>query len=160
VLLDLASTLVDRPQLTHDDTGRPHIPGLAVSITHTAERSAVAASYGGPVGIDLEEVQPRDFRPLADRWFSPREVAWMAREADQLRAFLRLWTAKEAVGKALGVGLRGAGLRREMPIGGGAVESEPGLAVTYLPCDGAVLAVAAPLHVAVSPALDPPCARG
>ncbi|WP_350280987.1 4'-phosphopantetheinyl transferase superfamily protein [Kribbella sp. HUAS MG21] len=165
-LLGLASTLVDRPTLTHDAAGRPHIPGLAVSITYTHHRLAVAASYDGPIGVDLEEIRPRDFRPLADRWFTPRELDWTARQPDRLTAFLRLWTAKEAVGKALGTGLHGSGLRREMPLGGGAVDRAPGVAVTYPPCPGAVLAVAAPLHAGVelshfpSPTLDPACMRG
>jgi len=163
LLLELASTLVDRPALTHDETGRPHIPGLAVSITYTPRRVAVAASYDGPVGIDLEEVEPRGFRPLAERWFDQREIKWTEQQPDELTAFLQLWTAKEAVGKALGRGLRHAGLRREVPVGGGAVESVPGLSVTYLPCAGGVLAVAAQTGLTVhhvSPGVDPWCACG
>src|SRR5438067_8290681 len=141
LLLDLASTLVSHPTLTHDETGRPHVPDLAVSLSYSRHRIAVAASYDGPLGIDLEELHPRDYRPLANRWYTPQELAWMAGEPDQLRAFLRLWTAKEAVGKALGLGLHRSGLSRPMPLDGAAVE---GLVVTYLPYDGAVLAIAAP----------------
>ncbi|MET9316832.1 4'-phosphopantetheinyl transferase superfamily protein [Kribbella sp. NPDC003505] len=163
LLLDLAGTLVDRPSLRHDDAGRPHIPGLAVSVTYSQHRVAVAASYDGPLGVDLEEITPRDFQPLANRWFTQRELDWMVGQRDRLEAFLQLWTAKEAVGKALGAGLRGSGLRREMPLGGGQVESAPGLSVTHLPCAGGVLALAAPTGVSVhlaSPGLDPVCARG
>ncbi|TCC10718.1 4'-phosphopantetheinyl transferase family protein [Kribbella soli] len=173
LLLELAGTLVDRPMLVHDEAGRPHIPGLAVSISYTQHLIAVAAAYSGPVGVDLEEVRARDFEALAGRWFAPRELEWMRRQGDELVAFLQLWTGKEAVGKALGQGLRGSGLRREMPLGGGAVKSAPGLVVTHLPWPGAVLAVAAPAGHAVltraardvevgrrSPTLDPPCARG
>ncbi|MET9274132.1 4'-phosphopantetheinyl transferase superfamily protein [Kribbella sp. NPDC003557] len=162
LLLELAGTLVDRPSLTHDKAGRPQVPGLAVSVSYSPRRIAVAASYGGPVGIDLEELTPRDFRPLADRWFAQREVAWLAGQPDQLEAFLRLWTAKEAVGKALGLGLRRSGLRREMPLDGGPVDSAPGLAVTHLPCPDGVLALATPATAShqVSPGLDPLCARG
>lgn len=163
LLLGLASTLVDRPELTHDEAGRPHVSGLAVSLTYTQRRVAVAASYEGPVGIDLEEVGRRDFRAVADRWFGQRELEWMARQPDQLTAFLRLWTAKEAVGKALGLGLHQGGLRREMPLGGGPVRSASGLSVTQLPCPGGVLSVAAPTGVSVhqlSPSLDRTCVRG
>ncbi|MFF0340244.1 4'-phosphopantetheinyl transferase family protein [Kribbella sp. NPDC004875] len=147
LLLELAWTLVDNPALGHDESGRPEIPGLAVSVSRTHHLVAVAASYDGPLGIDLEERRPRRFAPLADRWFTATEVAWMRDQPDQLNAFLHLWTAKEALGKALGVGLRG--LRQEVPIGGGKIESAPGLAVTYLPCTEGVLALAAPVGVRI-----------
>lgn len=145
LLLDLAGTLIDKPALHHDETGRPHVPGLAVSISHTHHLVVVAASSDGPVGVDLEEVYPRDVQPLALRWFRPEELSWMKQQPDELVAFLELWTAKEAVGKARGLGLRQSGLRRAMPIGGGVVESEPELLVTYVPWKDAVLAVAAPV---------------
>ena len=148
LLLDLASTLVDRPTLTHDDTGRPHVAGLAVSISYSLHQIAVAASYDGPIGVDIEDVRPRHLG-VADRWFTPRELDWMTRQPDRLRAFLHLWTAKEAAGKALGLGLRRSGLRREMPVDGGPIESEPTLAITHLPCADAVLTVAAPARSTV-----------
>jgi phosphopantetheinyl transferase (holo-ACP synthase) len=164
LLRALASTLVDDPVLRHDETGRPRIHGLAVSISYTQHLVAVAAAYDGPLGIDLEEIRARDVTALADRWFTPRELEWMTRQDDELVGFLQLWTAKEAVGKALGRGLRDAGLRREMPLGGGAVESAPGLLVTHLPWPDAVLTIAAPTGQAeISrrlPTLDPPCACG
>jgi hypothetical protein len=141
LLLALARSLVDHPVLTHDPAGRPHIPGLAVSVSHTHQLVAVAASYDGPLGVDLEEVYPRTIRGLGERWFDPAELEWMAAQPDELTAFLQLWTAKEAVGKALGQGLRNAGLRRRVPLGGGVVDE---LVVTYVPWEGAVLALAAP----------------
>ncbi|MFF0264983.1 4'-phosphopantetheinyl transferase family protein [Kribbella sp. NPDC004536] len=150
LLLELAGTLVDAPTLAHDDTGRPLVPGLAVSVTHTHHLVAVAAALEGPLGIDLEELHPRAFAPLANRWYSPPELEWLRRQPDQLHAFLTLWTAKEAVGKALGLGLRKGGLRRQMPLGRGVSKenvllAQPvaGLAVLWVPVDGVVLAVAA-----------------
>ncbi|HWD82423.1 MAG TPA: 4'-phosphopantetheinyl transferase superfamily protein [Kribbella sp.] len=143
LLLDLAGTLVDDPVLDHDEAGRPHIPGLAVSITYGHHRLAVAASTGGPLGIDLEEFRPRDVGALASRWFDPRELDWLDRQSDQLPAFLRLWTAKEAVGKALGHGLENGGLRRRMPCGAaGPVPGVAGLTVMHQELPDAVLAVA------------------
>jgi hypothetical protein len=145
LLLDLASTLISSPSLHHDPDGRPHVPGLAVSLSHTHHLVAVAAAADGPIGVDVEELHPREVRELANRWFASEELDWMSAQPSQLEAFLRLWTAKEAVGKALGRGLRQSGLRRPMPLGGGVVESEPGLLVTYVPWENAVLAVAAPI---------------
>ncbi|WP_344233086.1 4'-phosphopantetheinyl transferase family protein [Kribbella hippodromi] len=151
LLLELASTLVDRPSPTHDEAGRPHIAGLAVSLTYTEHWVVVAASRQGPIGVDLEEVRPREFHRLAGRWFTPQERAWLRDQPDQLTAFLHLWTAKEAVGKALGLGLHDHGLSRQMPLGGGVVEAAPELAVTYLPHEHAVLAVAAPRSAIIEP---------
>ncbi|MER7248350.1 4'-phosphopantetheinyl transferase superfamily protein [Kribbella sp. NPDC000426] len=145
LLLELAGTLVGTPRLSHSADGQPLVPGLAVSVSHTHHLVAVVASYDGPLGVDLEEVYPRQVQALATRWFGAEELAWMGRQPDELIAFLHLWTAKEAVGKATGHGLRRAGLRRVMPLGGGVVESEPHLLVTYVPWPGAVLALAAPV---------------
>lgn len=57
-----------------------------------------------PVGIDIEEVRPRPHRlhaALAER------CEWELLGDDSWHAFYRLWTAKEAVLKATGVGLAG-----------------------------------------------------
>lgn len=140
LLLDLASTLVDDPVLTHDESGRPHIPGLAVSLTRTPHRIAVAATYDGPLGIDLEELEPRDVTALANRWFTPQELTWLNHQPDHLNAFLHLWTAKEATGKALGLDLRASVLRRPA-----VTPDASGLVVKHVAVQGAVLAVAMPI---------------
>lgn len=128
---NLLHTLTGDPTLTHTPAGRPQVPGWSVSITHTHHLVAVAAALTGPIGVDMEELHPRDFAPLADRWFHQQELQWLSDQPDALRAFLQLWTAKEAVGKALGLGLRQSGLRRQMPLPadpagrGDAEEAEP-----------------------------------
>jgi 4'-phosphopantetheinyl transferase len=121
LLLELAGTLLAGtgsegvPVLRHDAAGGPHVDPLGVSISHSQRLVAVAAGLPGPVGIDLEDRHPRTVTALAQRWFTPAELAWMSVQPEELEAFLHLWTAKEAVGKALGTGLRSAGLSREMP---------------------------------------------
>ncbi|MEU7993794.1 4'-phosphopantetheinyl transferase superfamily protein [Micromonospora sp. NPDC049060] len=110
----------------HGRDGRPlvTVPGagarveLPVSVSRADGVVAVAARAAGPVGIDVEWCRPLPALALAGRWFAPAEAAWLAgRDAGgRSRDFLRLWTAKEAVGKALGTGLRGGGLRRLMPV--------------------------------------------
>ncbi|MGC4763612.1 4'-phosphopantetheinyl transferase family protein [Micromonospora sp. DT46] len=123
----------------HGRDGRPlvTVPGagarveLPVSVSRADGVVAVAARAAGPVGIDVEWCRPLPALALAGRWFAPAEAAWLAgRDADgRARDFLRLWTAKEAVGKALGTGLRGGGLRRLMPVPDdldGALRSVPG----------------------------------
>lgn len=102
--------------------GRPEVyvadgRTLAVSVSHADGLVVVAARRGGPVGVDVERHRPLPALALADRWYDPAEAAWLRdREpAGRDLGFLRLWTAKEAVGKALGAGLHGGGLRRRMP---------------------------------------------
>ncbi|MFE9919586.1 4'-phosphopantetheinyl transferase family protein [Micromonospora sp. NPDC005553] len=143
VLLRRAGALLlGRPDaelvLTHDREGRPvvrvdEVTGsveLAVSVSRTAGLVVVAARQAGAVGVDVERIRPLPALALARRWFPPAELAWLGDrpEAGRTVDFLRLWTAKEAVGKALGQGLRGGGLRRLMP--------QPGLPLRPVPGTG------------------------
>ncbi|MEU7586625.1 4'-phosphopantetheinyl transferase superfamily protein [Micromonospora sp. NPDC049230] len=118
--------------LTHDRDGRPVVRvdevELAVSVSRTAGLVAVAARPAGPVGVDVERIRPLPALALARRWFPPAELARLGDrpEAGRAAEFLRLWTAKEAVGKALGRGLRDGGLRRLMPPPGLPLRTVPG----------------------------------
>ena len=110
----------------HDGAGRPVLAGagagLHVAVSHCRVGVvAVALSPVAPVGVDVEVLRPFDWRPVAGRFMTEGEVAWLdgLAEPDRLPAFLHLWTAKEAVGKAYGTGLRGGGLRRAVLAGGG-----------------------------------------
>jgi 4'-phosphopantetheinyl transferase len=78
--------------------------------------------------VDVERVRPLPALGVARRWFPPAELAWLGDrpEAGRTVDFLRLWTAKEAVGKALGQGLRDGGLRRLMPPPGLPLRQVPG----------------------------------
>ncbi|MCG5438194.1 4'-phosphopantetheinyl transferase family protein [Micromonospora foliorum] len=122
--------------LTHDREGRPVVGvdettgsvELAVSVSRTAGLVVVAARRAGAVGVDVERVRPLPALALARRWFPPAELAWLGDrpEAGRTVDFLRLWTAKEAVGKALGRGLRDGGLSRLMPPPGLPLRQVPG----------------------------------
>lgn len=71
------------------------------SISHDAERVA-AAVYPAPVGVDLERIARR--RPaLVERVLTGAERRLLPGPDDN--AFIRAWTAKEALLKAAGVGL-------------------------------------------------------
>ncbi|MEU1246883.1 4'-phosphopantetheinyl transferase family protein [Micromonospora arida] len=132
--------LLGRPEtelvLTHDREGRPvvrvdDVTGsveVAVSVSRTAGLVAVAARRAGAVGVDVERIRPLPALALARRWFPPAELAWLGDrpEAGRTVDFLRLWTAKEAVGKALGRGLRDGGLHRSMPPPGLPLRPVPG----------------------------------
>ncbi|WP_416979354.1 4'-phosphopantetheinyl transferase family protein [Streptomyces sp. T028] len=96
--------------------GGPHgKPRLAVpagydfSVTHSGDVVGVAVCRGAEVGLDVEEAGTAlDVDAAARTALSPRESAalYALPPAERKPAFLRVWTRKEAVLKALGVGLR------------------------------------------------------
>ncbi len=91
-----------------NDAGKPFVKNCSVqfSITHADGIVGVAASKEHPVGLDVEWVRPmrKDF---AARYFDEREQAEIRTSDDPDEALIRLWTAKEAVGKHHGTGLGG-----------------------------------------------------
>lgn len=82
---------------------------LSFNLSHTEGMVGLAAAGGAgwAVGFDLEPLARRVDLAVADRFFSPDEVAWLGGLAEGARAegFLRLWTLKEAFIKATGKGL-------------------------------------------------------
>jgi 4'-phosphopantetheinyl transferase len=90
--------------------GKPALIGgeLEFNVSHSGDRVAIAIAEGGPVGIDIEVERPRttDLVVLARRYFSPVEALAVENAADgALPLFFTIWTAKEAVIKAVGGGL-------------------------------------------------------
>jgi 4'-phosphopantetheinyl transferase len=80
--------------------------GPAVSLSHTTGLIGVAVAQGNAVGIDVERHRCRTARnlaALADQAFGVTEQAEVA--AEGLGAFYRIWTLREAMGKATGEGL-------------------------------------------------------
>jgi 4'-phosphopantetheinyl transferase len=96
-----------KPTLTYRD-GRPQ--PLHVSVAHGGGFAAAAVCDHGPIGIDLEHVDPqRRLLPIARRFYAPDEHARLEQCGPDERTalFHQWWTRKEAVLKATGVGLRG-----------------------------------------------------
>ena len=98
----------------NDEAGRPWARGpegeaYAVSLAHSGSVAAAIAVPGdGTVGIDVEPVTDRG-PAVVDTALTPAERELLDRlpGTDRAEAFTRLWTAKEAVAKALGGGLAG-----------------------------------------------------
>ncbi len=79
---------------------------LYANISHTRGWAAVALNSAAEVGIDIEAERPlRDLAELAPVTLAPGERLALAAATDPIALFFRLWTRKEAVIKALGVGL-------------------------------------------------------
>ena len=73
-----------------------------ISLSHSDGALAVAIS-GAPVGVDIESLAgDSDGARIAERFFNGAERAeyYAAPEDERRRAFLRVWTAKEAIFKS------------------------------------------------------------
>lgn len=85
------------------------IPGPAFSVAHSGDLFAVAVGASGSIGVDVERLRsvPRA-EAIAQRWFGVSEVEALAAVPEDRRdvEFMRLWTAKEALAKRHGAGLR------------------------------------------------------
>jgi 4'-phosphopantetheinyl transferase len=81
--------------------------GARFNLSHSGDMVAIAVRRGGEVGIDVEVVRTIDeMEAIARDYFAAAERQHLARtQDDRDRAFLRLWTRKEAYVKAVGSGL-------------------------------------------------------
>lgn len=81
---------------------------LRFNLSHSDDEALIAFALGRPLGVDLEHAERRvEVDGLAARYCSAREQAALQRldPALRARAFLELWTCKEAVLKAMGLGI-------------------------------------------------------
>jgi 4'-phosphopantetheinyl transferase len=90
--------------------GKPELVGAAfrVSLAHTGGVALVAVTEGRDVGVDVEPVRPDSDRwSLVDHALTPDERRQLegVPPARRAQAFLSIWTRKEALLKAAGVGL-------------------------------------------------------
>ncbi|MBB6187765.1 4'-phosphopantetheinyl transferase superfamily protein [Rhodanobacter sp. MP7CTX1] len=111
----LAAYVGEPPQslvLIDGEHGRPELApphgSLAFNWSHSGDRALLAIARGVAPGIDLERWRARTRAlEIAQRFFCAEEAAALAMldGAQLTSAFLDLWTAKEAVLKALGRGI-------------------------------------------------------
>uniref|UniRef100_C6E977 4'-phosphopantetheinyl transferase n=1 Tax=Geobacter sp. (strain M21) TaxID=443144 RepID=C6E977_GEOSM len=80
---------------------------VGFNTSHSGSYLLIGVVFGGEVGVDLEEMRSDlDFAPMARRYFSPREQQelFSLPYQEQLPAFYRCWTRKEAYLKGIGTG--------------------------------------------------------
>ncbi|MER5830735.1 4'-phosphopantetheinyl transferase superfamily protein [Streptomyces sp. NPDC002130] len=88
---------------------RPPVP-LAVSLSRTTGCGVLAVRAGNWVGVDVEAYRTVESAALAELVLTPNEreqVFSFAEGPERTRTFHRAWTRKEAVVKAVGLGLMG-----------------------------------------------------
>lgn len=77
-----------------------------VNLTHTAGLVACVVARDADAGIDSEPLSRRIDPALAGRFLAPDEADWVAAQAEPRAAFLAVWTLKEALAKAVGLGIQ------------------------------------------------------
>jgi len=100
--LAIATGTFGKPCLAHSERT------VEFNISHSQGEIALIFSEKQSVGIDLESLDRKtDWHDLAQRFFHPLEFSSLLtiEACEQEKAFVRLWTLKESVIKAIGRGL-------------------------------------------------------
>ena len=104
----LSHALSPLPNIIYGEQGKPAFAKgdpLWFNLSHSGDDIALLLSDEGEVGCDIEVVRPRDnWQTLANTVFSLGEHAEVEAEhpEQQLAAFWRIWTRKEAIVKQRG----------------------------------------------------------
>ncbi len=97
------------------ENGKPFLPGapeIRFNLSHSRDMALAGVALEVEVGVDIELLRPiPEHTAIAERFFPPSEAKALlgVPEAERERDFFRRWTRVEAMLKARGVGLYGAG---------------------------------------------------
>ena len=99
-----------------DDQGKPHALGewadrlqsvkLDLAISHTEDFAVATVATNARVGVDVENADRDLSEEFTNGVFSKEELELAAESSAAPSTLIRFWCAKEAVSKALGVGIR------------------------------------------------------
>lgn len=85
---------------------------LRFNLSHSGALVLYAITIGREIGVDLERIRPiPEMADIVDRWFPERERRWFHTRppGTRRRAFFVLWTRREALVKARGLGIAAIG---------------------------------------------------
>jgi 4'-phosphopantetheinyl transferase len=95
----------------YNEQGKPMIKApstnLQFNLTHSKESGLLALCHHHPVGIDIEFFSARPFIGIGKQLFSDAEIQALKKLPSYLlpAAFFHIWSQKEALIKAIGLGL-------------------------------------------------------
>lgn len=94
-------------ELMRGEFGKPFLEGHPVHFNLSDTKDAVLVALAHqPIGADIETMHRQtDHAQVAAHYFTPGEVSGILHAGNGKQRFLELWTRKEAVLKACGVGL-------------------------------------------------------
>ena len=103
LLMTEALGIRDERELRYGAYGKPYAPGYpAFSISHSGTCCILACGEAPDIGADIEEICEAH-AGVAPAVYTEAEQAWM--KEDPVIRFFRLWTWKESVMKAAGLGM-------------------------------------------------------
>ena len=115
-------------ELTIDQNQKPHLASqhataeLYFNVSHSGNLAVIGFALGCEVGIDIEQLRDvSHLEQISQRFFHPSETSAVlaAPEFTRNLTFLRCWTGKEAILKALGTGIVGNLAGFQVPIDDG-----------------------------------------
>ena len=123
--LNVQPTEID---LAFDGNQKPHLAkkhassGLHFNVSHSGDLAVIGFALNCEVGIDVEQLRDvGHLEHIARRFFHPSETNAVLSTSESTRklAFLRCWTGKESILKALGTGIVGNLAGFQVPIDDG-----------------------------------------
>lgn len=93
-----------------NEKGKPYLANnsLQFNLSHSGHWALLAATRDRELGVDIEQTRhERDLLGIAESYYHPDELALLKQRqgTEQIHLFYRLWTLKEALFKAMGVGI-------------------------------------------------------
>ena len=108
-------------EFTEGKQGKPqllNVPALEFNLSHSGETALLAVGQHHPMGIDLEYYSDRTYRGIGEHSFSIKENQALNKAPKSLTTlvFFNIWSQKEALIKACGLGLSYPTQQFDVPI--------------------------------------------
>ncbi|MDN5510768.1 4'-phosphopantetheinyl transferase superfamily protein [Acinetobacter sp.] len=111
LLSEQLQTSIQQEQLATTEYGKPYLinfPQFYFNHSHSQKNYALATSSNMPdLGVDIEDLDRKvRFEALANHAFHPHELTYWNELEQDAEYWFKVWTTKEAVLKAAGLGVR------------------------------------------------------
>ncbi len=96
-------------KISYTPQGKPFLPdtSLFFNLSHSQNILLIALSRKNELGVDVESIREKvDHLKIAKRFFTQKELRFILKQPEDLQgqAFYEVWTSKEALLKAKGIG--------------------------------------------------------
>ncbi len=111
LLSEQLQVTIQHEQLTTTEYGKPYLinfPEFYFNHSHSQKNYALATSHTMPdIGVDIEDLDRKvRFEALANHAFHAHELKYWNESQHESEYWFKVWTTKEAVLKAAGLGVR------------------------------------------------------